>query len=85
MRVLKVVFAVVGSLATLLAIATVGMAVVFYTPGGSGRAVWGSALYFGIAVACFYAFYRIKRAAGSAGRRGFDVVVGERGDAAAGR
>lgn len=81
MRVLKVIFAVVGSFATLLAIATVVLAVVFYTPGASGRAVSGSALYFGIAVACFYAVFRIKRAAGSAGRRGFDVVVDDSGDA----
>jgi hypothetical protein len=77
MRVLKVIFAVVGSLAALLAIATVVMAIVFYTPGASGRAVWGSALYAGIAVACFYAFFRMRR---PAERRGFDVL--ERGDPA---
>ena len=80
MRVLKVTCAVVGSLAALLAIATVVLASLFYTPGASGRAVWGSGLYFGIAAACFYAFYRIKRATGSPGRRGFDVLVGERGN-----
>jgi hypothetical protein len=81
MSVLKAIFAAVGALATLLAIATAVMAVVFYTPGTSARAVGGSALYLGIAVACFYAFYRINRVAGSA-RRGFDVVVGDGGDAA---
>ncbi len=60
MRVLKVIFAVAGTLAALLALATVVMAAVFYTPGASGRAVWGSLLYLGIVVACFYAFFRMK-------------------------
>ena len=65
MRVLRIIFAVVGSLATLLGLATVVMAVAFYPPGESSRALWGSALYSGIAAACFYAFIRMKRATGS--------------------
>lgn len=77
MRVLKVIFAVVGSLAALLAIATAVMAVIFYTPGASGRAVWGSALYLGIAIACFYAVFRVKRAMSSDRQHGFDVVAPE--------
>lgn len=64
MRVPKVIFAVAGSLAALLGITTVVMAVVFYTPGVSGRAVGGGLLYPGIAAACFYAFFRMKRSAG---------------------
>jgi len=64
MRVLKVIFAVAGSLAALLGLATVVMAVVFYTPGVSGRALGGSLLYLGIASACFYAFLRMKHSAG---------------------
>jgi hypothetical protein len=83
MRVLKVIFAVVGSLAALLAIATIVMAVVIYTPGASGRAVWGSALYLGIAIACLYAFFRLKRAMISGRQRGFDVVLPESDDSAA--
>ena len=71
MRLLKVIFAVFGSLAALLAVATVVMALVFYTPGASSRAVCGSALYAGIAVACFYAFFRVRC---PPARRGFDVV-----------
>lgn len=82
MRVLKVIFAVIGSLAVLLAIAIAVMAVIFYAPGASGRAVLVSSLYLGIAAACFYAFFRMKRAAGSAGRRGFAVVIGKRDDPA---
>lgn len=77
MLVLRIIFAVVGSLAALLAIATVVLAIVFYTPGISSRAILGSALYAGIAIACFYAFFRMRRAPV---RRGFDVA--ERGDGA---
>jgi hypothetical protein len=77
MRVLRVIFAVVGSIAALLALATVVLAVVFYTPGASSRAVAGSTLYAGIAVACFYAVFRMRPAPV---RRGFDVI--ERSDIA---
>jgi hypothetical protein len=77
MRVLKVIFAVVGSLAALLAVATVVTAVAFYTPGAPPPALWVGGLYFGIAAACFYALFRIKRATGSAGRRGFEVRVSD--------
>ena len=79
MRVLKVIFAVVGSLAALLAIGTVVMASILYTPGAFGPAVGGSALYSGIAVACFYAFFRMGRATSSDRQRGFDVVVPKSG------
>ena len=81
MRVLKAIFAVVGTLAALLAISIVVMTVVFYTPGASGRALWGIALYFGIAIACFYAFFRIKRATSSVRQRGFEEAKkGQRGE-----
>ena len=73
MRVLKVIFAAVGSLAALLAIATAVMAAVFYTPGAASRAVLGSALYLGIAIACFFAFFRMKRAMCSGVARRPDV------------
>ena len=68
---MRIVFAVVGTLAALLAVGTVVMALVFYTATASPRALWGSLLYFGIAVACFYAFFRMRRAPNP---RGFNVV-----------
>lgn len=68
MRIMRLLFAVIGTLAALLAIGTVAMAQLFYTPTASPSALWGSLLYFGIAVACFYAFYRIRPVASAAGR-----------------
>jgi hypothetical protein len=62
MRVLRGIFALVGTLAALLAGATVVIATLFYTPGVSQRALWGSLLYLGIALGCFYAFFRMKPA-----------------------
>lgn len=76
-RALRIVFAVVGSLAAILAIATVGAALIFYTPTSSPHALWGSLLYFGIAVVSWYAFFRLRRSALDT-HRGFDVVIPER-------
>ena len=80
LRALKIIFAVVGSLAALLAIASLVLAFVFYTPDASGRAVLGSALYLGIAIVCFYAFFRMKRMTDLDRQRGFDAVMPKSGN-----
>ncbi len=67
MRIMKVIFATVGTLAALLGIGTIAMAAAFYTPGASGRAAWGGLLYPAVAAVCFYAFLRLNRSRGSGG------------------
>ena len=60
MRLARIFFAALGTVAALFALATVTMAVIFYTPMASPRALWLSTLYAGIAAASFYAFFRLK-------------------------
>lgn len=78
MRLLRFTFAVVGALAAILAVGTAVAAVVFYTPGSLGRAVFGTGLYVAIAATCFYAVLRIGRATHRSAPRCFDVIVPER-------
>ena len=65
---MRIVFAFVATLASLLAIGTVVMAMLFYTPAASSRALLGSLLYVGIAVTCFYAFLRMRSAGSPTGK-----------------
>lgn len=57
---MKLIFATVGTIAALLGVATLVMAIVFYIPEASPRAIGISLLYFGIAGACFYAVARLR-------------------------
>jgi hypothetical protein len=81
-RILRIVFLVVGALASLLWVATLTLFVALRPPGDHSDALRGSFIYLVIGAVSFVAAWRLK--ASKPASRGFEVVPKPHGDAKAG-
>lgn len=74
-RIIRIVFVIVGMLASLLGAATLTLFAVLRPPGDHSQALRGSFVYLAIGVVCFVAAWRLKPS-----KRGFEVLPKPGGD-----